>query len=168
MAEYGLKVHMIVCVSFAILMMFGCTLTKPMKWIVEPHSLDFVQMMYIPKVESDVKKRRKIRIELMGNGYVSYSEGSHNYSENTFWNQNVQPSWHDSIIDNTVIGEQSAKGFFQRVVDAGFFDQSFNEHHSQEEKRLLIYASINGQKNSKYTGKEELRDVFFDLLDIFR
>jgi len=149
----------------------GCTLTEPDRWSVELHSLDFLEIRYTAKPDNTSDQVRMYKINLMGNGYLSFTETTPSSSSGPndgFWDQRVAPGWHNAVTDNRVVGERQARVIFQRVVDAGFFESGFNRRQSKEKQRLLVYANISGRKNSSYSEEQELWDVFFDLFKAFR
>jgi hypothetical protein len=163
--------HGMLSLITTLFMASGCSLTEPTRWIVEPHSLDYVELMYTATPDSTDNQVRVYKLNLLGNGYLSFTEtipSRSSSSSDTFWDQHVRPGWHNALTDNIVIGERAARTFFQRVVDAGFFESGFNRRQSKEKQRLLVYANIGGRKNSVYTEEQDLRDVFFDLLKAFR
>jgi len=160
--------HSILSLAIAFSMTSGCKLTKPTQWAVETHSLDNVHLLYSKVPNRKGEKPRNVYVQLMGNGYLSYSDDGQRRAQDSFWDQKVIPGWHGTVTDNTVIGELAVQAIFQRVVDAGFFDRGFNKMQSEENKKLLVFASINGRQNSTHTDEEELLDIFYDLLDMFR
>ncbi|MFT5241111.1 MAG: hypothetical protein ACI9OU_002293 [Candidatus Promineifilaceae bacterium] len=148
---------------------FNSPFDRPPHWKVELSSLDSVAFKWTPSSVIHTESPRTVIIELMGNGYMTIASGVGGKVNDPFQDAIDGQAPADERRDQMTLSESDTKRFYQRVVDAGFFEKKFDLSKEAQNggDSLLIFAKINSRKHIQSTDAPEMMALYRILLDAF-
>jgi hypothetical protein len=163
----------IVCLSLMLTLggckSFNSPFDRPPRWKVELSSLDSVAFKWTPSKVIHAESPRTVIIELMGNGYMTIASGVGGKVNDPFQDAIDGQAPADERRDQMTLSESDTKRFYQRVVDAGFFEKQFDLSKEAQKggHSLLIFAKINGRTHIQSTDAPEMMALYRILLNAF-
>lgn len=131
--------------------------------------LDFIQMLWVEDRENNPSGGKRVtRLELFGNGHLSYERGAASRVQDAFWTKQEEADWQDRTTDYVMLSKEDAQNCFQRLVDAEFFGKAGDEGDVDSGSReLLIYSRIGKRTGATATRDESLLRLYRDMLKHF-
>lgn len=145
-------------------------LGDPPRWNVEISSLDYVEYVSRANPEQSSQGANALRLELLGNGYLSFWIGRSQRVTDDFWAERAaDEQWDKLERDEVMTSEAYAKRSFQALVDTGYFETEmfWEKSASPASNGVWVVASINGRKKAKLTDDPKIRAIVSDLLRQF-
>ena len=138
---------------------------RPLRWNVEPHSMDQVAFHWKPGLMKRQGTPKTVMIELLGNGFLSIASGGGAHVNDPFADARDGMAPLDERRDQIVLSASQTLKFYQRLVDTGFFEKEFSLSGGEAHMgpTLLVFAKINGRKHMQTTDDPEMM-ALFDVL----
>jgi len=154
------------CMLLASALLAGCASLTQDRFTVEPSSLDYVQFRST-RPSPGGGAPSVIKLELAGSGYLEYLSGTSERVRDGFWQESGEPNWQDLRKDHLVLTQEETVAIYQRLVDAGVFDNVRKRDADAADARLAILASIRFRKKLVLTDDPVYLAIFDELLSRF-
>ncbi len=153
-------------VTAALTVTAGCSSLTQVRFTVQSSSLDYVQFRST-RPSSSGGAPSVVKLELAGSGYLEYISGRSERVRDAFWQESAAPNWQDIRTDHVVLTQDETVVIYQRLVDAGVFDNVRRQQTDAASAHLAVLASIRFRKKLVLTSDPVYLDIFSELLARF-
>ena len=144
----------------------GCTSLTQVRFTVEPSSLDYAQFR-ASRPTPNGGNPVVVRLELAGSGYLEYRSGRSARVRDGFWQESESPDWQDLRTDHVILRQEETVAIYQRLVDAGIFDNRRGDKPGNAPSTLAVLASIRFRKQLILTSDPIYVQLFEELIGMF-
>ena len=167
------KINRIMTVLVALMMFSGCasisnTWTKlhQKRFKVDLSPLDYVQ--FSRRIGVQGGQPLEVHLELDGSGALECRIGRSIRVQNDFWQTPEGGDWRDLRCDRVVLTKEQTRDVYQRLVDAGVFDDIKPKKDIAKKDALVILAKMGFEKKAIVTDDPVFNKIFKELLHNFQ
>lgn len=142
----------------------SCATLQEVRFDVDLSALDYLQMVrtYVPTGSQNPYTQR---FDLSGSGHLQLTAGRSNRVRSGFWQQqNEAEDWGDWEQDYVVLSQEKTQAYFQKFVDAGFFDHQLQQ---EENPDMKILVAIGRRQVARFTAGRAFHEIFEQMLREF-